>query len=233
MIEFIKETLTYMNDFQILTGTLVFYFSYAFFIAYKEKNSDFELAHSLIREDFWCSTYYELPHYSDLWEGNALPLYELFLSKGLVRKLYWKEKKGRILIPYDYRTYTSSFDEDLLNNYDVIYSYPNYIDTYLNIKYNLLYYTLRTMDISLWQGENTLSSGLSWYLAPMGKWTPPTPSTNFYAYWTTLAEDSFLFENIFHSFDIYIMWLLSFIIIFFFKNLQLKKFVNGLLYFFK
>ncbi len=214
----------FLNSFSTAEVAVTVVCSYLFIEFYFSYNE--ELQTTLLLKDFndtnflWNFYYENASH--EIFFFNRSIFYDICVGRSMWRRMHQDYIEYKVVTPYDFRSYTPRFDRELKFTHNIKFSYPEYFETYINLKYQLICSHLH----SLWHKENFLDSskGIRWFInLPKDAYKPPIIKNNF---WKSDAESIQLIYILEEPINLLFIWLIVFIIviiIFFFKNLQFRK----------
>jgi len=201
------------------------YFFIEIILALKNLRSTTRLVDDLKNEnDYLWQFFYETPHYFNEFFSNEIIVYEIWLSRGLYRRINQFYPDQRKITPYDVRTYDINFNKNLLEVHDITYSYPVYLETFINLKQKTLFYELHAIFLRSALEKNP--QYLDWFRFPNYIWQPPIPGSSQYVYWSQAEEcilSSSLVTNNWSDINIYIYVFIYLIIIYFFLIFTVKQ----------
>lgn len=199
-----------------LLGTITLSYLIFEYIYSTKKILSFENLSQSINEDITTFTFfYDLPHVTDNFYYDNLIFYNVMLGRSLERRVLQKFENYRFTNNYDWVKYKPQINYELLNTHNFLYSYPNYFETYMHLKYYLIYHELEFIRLKM----NPQSH--HWYFKDhIGDifWRPSLQTTNLN--WVTdAAETQINILNYVYLLNIQNLWFL-FLITFFLFFLQ-------------
>ena len=143
LIDQIKELSTY----EVLSTILVVYFMLEYYKGYQDACSDYKLVNDFKFNEYSLNFFYESPHYYTDFVGNNTIFYNILLGRSLHKKLNQRYKDYHKIIAYDKVAYKKHYDAELLYTHRVRFSYPDYFNTYVSLKQQLIFGEMKYIEI--------------------------------------------------------------------------------------